>query len=72
MRLVVYITCILGMSCVGAAGSQVLQFGPIYSGFTSDMPEMHYLPLAAIGFSSCCIGVLMLTTLEYLDRIDQQ
>lgn len=68
MRWIAYTTMIVGSACVAAAIFKLLDFEPIFDfGYSSSEPDMHYLPLGAIGLSAICAGGMFLAVISYLD-----
>ena len=69
MRWIAYITQILGWACVSTAMTKLLDFEPIFDfGYSSSEPNMHYLPLAAIGMTAICTSAIFLAVISYFDN----
>ena len=69
MRYYAYAAQTIGVLCIAAALAKLINITPIFDfGFASSSPDMHWLPLLAIGLCSICIGALTSAAVDYFDR----
>ena len=69
MRYYAYLAQTIGVLCIGVALAKVINITLNFDFRGANIsPDMHWLPLAAIGLCSICIGALTSAAVDYFDR----